>query len=160
MGVLVDIGAKKKEGLIEVGEWLEDGAFPLDFQESAKAMVGQRIKARVLRLRGVDLFLTRQSGTMERPELRKGRNKEDDIMGLASASPGKWFSGQLIGMAPWGVYVSFREWPGGRVQGLVHKSTFPDGFAAEARIGQRIKVRIVDVDAAKPAIALSMREPQ
>lgn len=160
MGVFVDIGAKKKEGLIEVGEWLEEGGFPEDFQEAAKKMIGQRISARVLRVQGTNLFLTRRSGAIERPQLHKGQNKEEDIMSFAEVSPGKWFSGQVIGMAPWGVYVSFREWPGGRVQGLVHKSTFPDGFASEASIGQRVSVRIVSVDPAKKAIALSMRKPQ
>mmetsp|Transcript_31585 Transcript_31585/g.98222 ORF Transcript_31585/g.98222 Transcript_31585/m.98222 type:complete len:269 (-) Transcript_31585:767-1573(-) len=116
-GVFVDIGARKKRGCIELGEWLEAGGFPLDYGEAAKAMIGQRISARVVRIRGTDVFLTRRSGSIDRPELRRGQNQKEDIMAFADVSPATWFSGQVVGMAPWGVYVSFREWPAGRVQG-------------------------------------------
>lgn len=159
MGVKVDIGIRGKTGLIEIGEWLEDGGFPLDFQ-AAKGMVGTRISARVLRIRGVDVYLTRRSGSLERPELKRGQNKKEDILAYADVSPSQWFAGQVVGMAPWGIYVSFRQWPAGRVQGLVHKSSFTDGFASEVSVGQHVRVRVVGIDAAKPSIALSMREPE
>lgn len=158
LGVWLDIGAKKKKGLIEVGEWLEDGGFPVDF-DKAKELIGQRLSARVLRFSGVDLFLTRRKGELERPLLKRGLNNESDVLAFVKVPPQKWFSAQVVGMAPWGVYATFREWPGGRVQGLVHRSHFAEGYAAEALVGQRIRVRILDVDLTKLAIALTMREP-
>jgi len=174
-GAWLDIGAAKSTGggknaVIELDEWLEEGGFPTDYDQVKKSK-GNTISARILELRamgkaGGQVFLTRRSGNLTRPKVfrvtkTKG-NQFDDLKLVAGLKPDAWINGQIVKFAPWGVYVGFRpSHPkrDTRVEGLVHTTHFADGFAAKAAVGDLIQVRVLDVDASKGTIALTMREP-
>lgn len=168
-GVWLDIGAAKSTGggkmaLIELGEWLEEGGFPA--YDKVKESKGTKMSAKILRLNsGGTISLTRRPGNISRPEVfRANRTRGmqfEDLRIVAGFKPDYWIDAQIVGFAPWGVYVGFRpsrDKPGCRVEGLVHSSHFVDGFAAKAAIGARIKVRVLDVDVSKGTLALTMRD--
>jgi len=158
MGVWVDIGVEKKKGLIAVGEWREDGGFPLDWP-NITAIRGTTVSARVLDVRRSDIFLTRRSGDLKRKRYAPIRLNRTATLEWAAVSPTSWFTGRVVGMAPWGVYVALQRWPSPYVQGLVHKTSFAEDFPSQATVGQQVKVRVVNVDTIKLSIALSMRDP-
>jgi len=159
MGVFLDIGIKKKKGLIEVSEWLEEGGFPVDYFDSARKLIGKTISARVLRKKGTNVFLTRKLGELRRPRILRGKNMEEDVQTFATMPPDRWFTGQVISMAPWGIYASIREKPGERVEGLIHRTNFVEGFAESASLGQQVRVRVVSANMSTCSLALSMRTP-
>jgi len=170
-GAWLDIGASKSTGggrmaLVELSEWLEEGGFPADYQK-VKDSKGTTISARILRLKsGGQIFLTRRPGNITRPDVfRVNRTRGmqfADLRIVAGFKTDYWQDAQIVGFAPWGVYCGFRpsrDKPGCRVEGLLHTTHFADGFAAKAAVGDRIKVRILEVDVSKGTLALTMRQP-
>jgi len=168
-GVFIDAGFKGKNPLIEVAEWndKEDVGFPKNYFEEAKAMIGKKMTARVLRVRGIDIFLTRRPGPLKRKFLNRADRKKDQVddeavLSFLDVPPATSMKGQVVSMMPWGVYVSMmsRNWDDKRrVEGLLHMSHFAEGFAEQVELGQEVRVRVLQVDPAKANLLLTMLEP-
>lgn len=69
-------------------------------------------------------------------------------------------SGRVVRLVDFGAFVDI----GARADGLLHVSQLPSGYASHPRevlhVGDRIRVRILGVDARKRRISLSMRESE
>jgi len=73
---------------------------------------------------------------------------------LAACSPGDLLDGVVSGVVDFGAFVDV-----GGVSGLVHKSQIPGSFDPRTsfKIGQRVRCRVVSVDAVKNRLSLSLR---
>lgn len=78
---------------------------------------------------------------------------------LASLTVGEWREGKVTSVVPFGAFVDI-----GGIDGLVHISQLGvSGYVEKAenvvQPGQTVRVRVVEVDAERQRIGLSMREP-
>ena len=82
---------------------------------------------------------------------------KDDIQTIEDLHPGMKLEGVVANVAAFGAFVDI----GVHVNGLVHVSALADHFVKdpfkEVRVGQVVKVTVLDVDAARQRISLSMR---
>lgn len=147
LGVFVDVGAKTN-GLLRVTEMQE--GFPGDKISLKK---GDVVTVRVLDKNEQGKFsLTMRPGALPRPTPELGHD-------VARFLVPDWFDAEVDHMTTWGAFV--RVWPGNGqapILGLLHKEQFREGFADEATIGSKIKVRVVAADTLKGRIDLSMIE--
>ncbi|CAM5182371.1 Transcription accessory protein OS=Castellaniella defragrans (strain DSM / CCUG 39792 / 65Phen)OX=1437824 GN=BN940_12831 PE=4 SV=1 [Castellaniella denitrificans] len=96
-------------------------------------------------------------GRDPRPEFKTAKFKEGvhDIKDLA---PGMVLEGVVSNVANFGAFVDI----GVHQDGLVHVSALADKFVKDprdvVRVGQTVQVRVLEVDAARKRIALSMRK--
>lgn len=77
-------------------------------------------------------------------------------------SPSEWLEGTVTGIQTFGAFVAITPPEGGEPsQGLVPLKELQDGFVADVgdvvKIGQRVKVRVLSVDAAQGRMSLSMK---
>ena len=139
-GVFVDIGVGK-DGLVHVSE-LAEGR--IEKAEDA-VTVGQTYTFKVLE---VDADGTRISLSLRRAQ--RGQR-------LAQLEKGQIVEGTISGMAPFGAFVDIGV---GR-DGLVHISELSDqrvGKVEDAvKVGDTVKVRVLDIDSGSKRISLSMR---
>jgi small subunit ribosomal protein S1 len=89
-------------------------------------------------------------------EERERRRRE----ALAGLTVGEWREGKVTGIAAFGAFVDL-----GGVDGLVHVSQLGSGGFVErvedvVQVGQVVRVRVVEVDADRGRVSLSMREPR
>lgn len=147
LGVFVDVGAKTN-GLLRVTEMQE--GFPGDKISLKK---GDVVTVRVLDKNEQGKFsLTMRPGALPRPTPELGH----DVVRFLVPD---WFDAEVDHMTTWGAFV--RVWPGNGqapILGLLHKERFREGFADEAAVGSKIKVRVVAADTIKGRIDLSMIE--
>ncbi|CAE8637288.1 unnamed protein product, partial [Polarella glacialis] len=152
-GYYVDIGAQR-EAIIDAAE-LTDG-FPRKGQHTLR--VGQSFSARVLRVTDGRAYLTRRSGSLDRPALR-GYNRPDvsKFAGLVADAP--WLEAEVSGMALWGIFVVLRP-PGHdeQVEAMVHSSQFTEDFINTASLGQSVRVKLLGTDAEKEKLELTMKD--
>ena len=82
---------------------------------------------------------------------------KDDIQTIEDLHPGMKLEGVVANVAAFGAFVDI----GVHVNGLVHVSALADHFVKdpfkEVRVGQVVKVTVLDVDAVRQRISLSMR---
>lgn len=73
---------------------------------------------------------------------------------------GMIFEGQVTGMQPYGAFIAL----GNEVQGLIHVSEIQDGYTKNIRsilkIGEQVRVQIIDIDEYSQKISLSLRTLQ
>jgi uncharacterized protein len=83
----------------------------------------------------------------------------DDIQTMADLQPGMTLEGVVTNVANFGAFVDI----GVHQDGLVHISQLADRFVKDpkdiVKVGQVVKVRVVDVDEKLKRISLSMRSP-
>lgn len=95
-------------------------------------------------------------GLDPRPEFVTARFKEG-VETLSDVKPGMILEGTITNVAAFGAFVDI----GVHQDGLVHISELKDGFVqdphAVVQSGQVVKVRVLDVDADRKRISLSMR---
>lgn len=82
---------------------------------------------------------------------------KDDVQTINDLQPGMKLEGVVANVAAFGAFVDI----GVHVNGLVHVSALADHFVKdpreEVRVGQVVRVTVVDVDPARQRIGLSMR---
>ncbi len=98
----------------------------------------------------------RESGKTAAPRAR-GMRINPMVGSLADLRPGMELSGVVANLASFGAFIEL----GLGTQGLVHLSELSDEFAASSSevvgVGQRVTVRVVEVDQARGRISLSLR---
>jgi uncharacterized protein len=84
----------------------------------------------------------------------------DDVRALEDLKPGMELEGVVTNVTAFGAFVDV----GVHQDGLVHVSQLADRFVKDphdvAKVGARIKVRVLEVDLARKRIALSARSPK
>ena len=95
-------------------------------------------------------------GRDPRPEFKTARFKED-VHTLADLLPGMTLEGVVTNVANFGAFVDI----GVHQDGLVHISALAEKFVKDprdvVRVGQTVTVKVLEVDAARKRIALTMR---
>lgn len=151
--VNVDIGANG-ETLLMMEEFCD--GFPLEGWPPA---TGTKVTVRILERTDKDVLVTMRPGDFDRlPPSPKGSK---DVSIFKEVDSEQWFNGEVQGMAAFGVFVLVQP-PGDdeQVVGLLRKEGFADGFAPTAERGEKIRVRVVDIDSKKKRMGLSMRDPE
>ncbi|NKF23600.1 Tex family protein [Solimonas marina] len=96
-------------------------------------------------------------GRDPRPEFRTA-TFADDVHEISDLKPGMVLEGTVTNVAAFGAFVDI----GVHQDGLVHVSQLADRFVKDphevVKAGDVVKVRVVDVDAARKRIALSMKK--
>ncbi|HEY1013909.1 MAG TPA: S1 RNA-binding domain-containing protein, partial [Herpetosiphonaceae bacterium] len=157
-GVFVDIGVGK-DGLVHISE-LAEGR--VERAEDA-VTVGDSYTFRVLEVdpegQRISLSLRRaQEGYQERPRGGGGggggRRREANLDGI---EPGAILDGTVNGIAPFGAFIDLGV---GR-DGLVHISELSEGRIGKVedvvQVGQKVQVRVLEVDPSSKRISLSLR---
>lgn len=93
-----------------------------------------------------------------------GGRRTVDLSPFTKVDPNQWLTGKVSNIASFGAFVEVTPPNGGLAQqGLVHVKQIKDGYvedvAAEVRVGQEVKVRVVSVDLATNKLSLSMKNP-
>lgn len=149
-GCFVDVGAER-DGLVHISRASDR------FVDDMEALVqpGQAVKVWVVDVSPdgkLALTMVRARALDER--------EAADFSSFRALAADDWLEGIVATVADYGLFVSVVPPDGGpSVQGLVHISQIKEGFcehpAEEARVGQRVLVRVVDASGAK--LKLSMR---
>lgn len=96
-------------------------------------------------------------GRDPRPEFRVAR-LQDDVQHIADLRPGMRLEGTVTNVAAFGAFVDL----GVHCDGLVHVSQLADRFVKEpsevVKVGDIVQVTVVEVDAQRQRIGLSMRK--
>lgn len=148
----VDVG-KGREVDLTAGE-LRDG-FPV---ESARLKTGDEITARVLRIVDRRVWLTRRSGSLDRPPWEYDKLKSRRVSAFVGVPSNKWFFGEVVEMSLFAVWVKLTpDIEGEPCVGMVHKDEFYGDFVDRASYGMQVRVRIVKVDEGRNTIDLTMK---
>ena len=150
-GVVVDVGLR---GFVPLSQLLSIGA--IDVRErgvpaSVKALVGQRLKVRVLEAdpRRDRLILSEKAATQQLRRDRKAR-------GTTELSEGDSLRGTVVGVTAYGLFVDV-----GVTDGLVHRSeiTWQKGVEPTSlhTLGTVVKVVVIGVDRGRQRISLSIK---
>ena len=95
-------------------------------------------------------------GRDPRPEFETA-HFDPDIQTMADLKPGQQLNGVVTNVANFGAFVDI----GVHQDGLVHISEMADRFVSDprevVRVGEIVKVRVIDIDLARKRIQLSMR---
>lgn len=151
-GVFVDIGVGK-DGLVHISELAESR---VEKAEDA-VTIGQSYTFRVLEVdsqgQRISLSLRRaQEGYQEKPKAPRRREANLDAI-----APGTILDGKVSGLAPFGAFIDLGV---GR-DGLVHISELAEGRVGKVedvvKVGDAVKVRVLEVDPNSKRISLSMR---
>lgn len=151
-GVFVDIGVGK-DGLVHISELAESR---VEKAEDA-VTIGQSYTFRVLEVdsqgQRISLSLRRaQEGYQEKPKTPRRREANLDAI-----APGTILDGKVSGLAPFGAFIDLGV---GR-DGLVHISELAEGRVGKVedvvKVGDAVKVRVLEVDPNSKRISLSMR---
>ena len=151
-GVFVDIGVGK-DGLVHISELSENR---VEKAEDA-VTVGQSYTFRVLEVdtgaQRISLSLRRaKEDFQERPKAPRRREVNLDVI-----APGTVLDGKVSGIAPFGAFVDLGV---GR-DGLVHISELSEGRVGKVddvvKVGDPVKVRVLEVDPDSKRISLTMR---
>jgi uncharacterized protein len=95
-------------------------------------------------------------GRDPRPEFKTATFQED-VQQISDLKPGMWLEGVVTNVANFGAFVDI----GVHQDGLVHVSQLADKFVKDphevVKAGQVVKVKVMEVDAPRKRISLSMR---
>ena len=84
----------------------------------------------------------------------------DDVTGMEHLKPGMQLEGVVTNVTAFGAFVDI----GVHNDGLVHVSQLSDQFVADpsavVKVGQKLTVRVLDVDLARKRISLTAKKPQ
>lgn len=159
-GLMVDVrvpGSRfLQRGLVHASE-LREG-----YVEDAtkEAEVGAEVQVRVLE---VDPKISRIACSMREDHSSIWRSGTQDLSEFARLPLSTWLPGVVERTAPFGLFVGVKPpiGSGQRVQGLVHSSCIREGFvedpASEAKVGEEVKVRVMNLDLAGGRMLLTMK---
>jgi len=156
-GCFVDVGAEK-EGLVHISQ--VSGTYVEDIE--AVVEPGQMVTVWV---RNINIEQGTLSLSMLRPSDPDAAASDDmDEFTFKGVDPKEWFQGTVVSITDFGLFLTLSRVEGGPASyGLVHISNIREGFvehpAEEATVGQKVRVRVVDVPE-DGRIKLSMREPR
>lgn len=139
-GAYIDVG-EGTVAFLETGEF-KDG-FVVDGLGCKKR---DNITARVLDLHEGRLYLTKRSGSLERPSRYRG--KIHNVAAFKGLRPDTWFDGEVQGMNSNGLYLAIEHPSGGKVVGFLHKSEFLDDIVDDPTKtvrGGKLRVRLLRV---------------
>lgn len=122
--------------------------------DNLESYVGQILETQVL-----EMDRARNSVVLSRKDMLQESRRAEREKFLATTSPGDFKEGEIISMAHFGVFVDL-----GGMDGLVHISEMswkhihhPSDIV---KIGDKVKVQILDIDAESDRVALSMKSTQ
>ena len=150
-GVVVDVGLR---GFVPLSQLVSIGAINTHepgVPAVVKALVGKRLQVRVLEAdpRRDRLILSEKAATQQLRRDRKAR-------GTAQLAEGDVLDGIVVGVTSYGLFVDV-----GIADGLVHRSeiTWDRGVEPTSlhRLGDAVKVKVVDVDRGRQRISLSIK---
>jgi small subunit ribosomal protein S1 len=150
-GVVVDVGLR---GFVPLSQLVSIGAIDTrepGIPESVKALVGKRLRVRVLEAdpKRDRLILSEKAAAQQLRRDRKAR-------GSAQLSEGDVLSGTVVGVTSYGLFVDV-----GVADGLVHRSeiTWEKGVEPTSlhRLGDGVRVVVVGVDRDRQRISLSIK---
>eukprot|EP00929_Paragymnodinium_shiwhaense_P007876 TRINITY_DN111796_c0_g1_i1.p1 TRINITY_DN111796_c0_g1~~TRINITY_DN111796_c0_g1_i1.p1 ORF type:complete len:278 (+),score=47.21 TRINITY_DN111796_c0_g1_i1:57-890(+) len=149
-GYFIDIGADVS-GFLEVGEFRN--GFPLGWPYRINQTVAVRVLEKTLDGR---IFLTMRSGPLDRPDKMAGR-QFGDVTPFREVPEKEWLEAEVVDMSTFAVFVKVDSPLGGEaVKGMVHKSQFKKGFADYVAFGDKVRVRVSQVDEERGHISFSM----
>ncbi|CAK0910432.1 unnamed protein product, partial [Prorocentrum cordatum] len=171
------VGQKYKgivKSMTEFGAWVDIGAVSrglLHISRIAKHRVhsvqdvldeGQEVDVWICGLReGKKFGLTMVEGRLDAGRVED--KSRGDLEAFVGISPDEWLVGVVQGIRPYGVFVTLTR-GGSTSRGLVHVSRLSDGFVedveGEFRVGQEVKVRVIDVDVTAGKMGLTMQSLQ
>lgn len=158
-GCFVDIGAAS-DGLVHISEL--SAGFVSDVTEVVSE--GDAVSVRVLKIdeekKQLSLSLKPEGAAKGPPRKKGGGGKKkagaDELRKYLEADPQEFIDGTVRTVLSWGAFVNIAE----GVDGLVHISRVADGrvedLEAELSPGDKVKVRVVEVDLEKATLALAM----
>eukprot|EP00633_Aureoumbra_lagunensis_P000435 CAMPEP_0197286360 /NCGR_PEP_ID=MMETSP0890-20130614/1788_1 /TAXON_ID=44058 ORGANISM="Aureoumbra lagunensis, Strain CCMP1510" /NCGR_SAMPLE_ID=MMETSP0890 /ASSEMBLY_ACC=CAM_ASM_000533 /LENGTH=355 /DNA_ID=CAMNT_0042754629 /DNA_START=41 /DNA_END=1108 /DNA_ORIENTATION=+ len=158
-GCFIDIGAQS-DGLCHISEL--SSKFVEDINEVVS--VGDTVTARVLKIdekkKQIALSLKPESSESSPPRGRRGNKPKkagaEDLRKYVTADPAEEIDGEVVTIKPFGAFVRIED----GVDGLVHISRIADERVNNVedfvQIGQKVKVRVIDVDLDKVTLALAM----
>jgi small subunit ribosomal protein S1 len=150
-GVVVDVGLR---GFVPLSQLVSIGAIDVHehgVPEPVKALVGKRLKVRVLEVdpRRDRLILSEKAATQQLRRDRKAR-------GTTELTEGTVLSGTVVGVTSYGLFVDV-----GVADGLVHRSeiTWEKGVEPTTLhpLGKVVKVVVIGVDRERQRISLSIK---
>jgi len=156
-GAFVDIGAES-DGLVHISE------LSTEFVSDVSAVVtqGDSIKVRVLSVDEAKKQLSlsvKPEGAAASPQRGGGRPKKagaEELRKYLDADPEEFIEGTVRSVLSWGAFVNIAE----GVDGLVHISRVSDDRVEDLESmlseGDKVQVRIVDVDLEKGNLTLAM----
>lgn len=166
-GAFVEIavpgGESMAQGLVHITQ-IKNG-----FVENVEdeVSVGQAVKVRVLSVDAesgkIGLSMKEPgSGGDDRPPRAK-KTQQKDVQAFSSMPDDEWVTGTVKNIVKFGAFVEVSPSGGGpSAEGLVHISQIQDGFLEDPstvlEVGQEVKVRVIEVDADKGKVGLSMKE--
>lgn len=149
----MDVGTEL-HGMLKMEEFAE--GFPLQGWPPA---LGQQLQMRILNMDRKGFGLTMRPGSLQRPP-RKPKGRKGSVDPFTRVSAGKWLDGEVQGMTKWGVFVDVIPPSGGPpFAGLVHRDTLTEDVAKTLVVGNKVKVRVVDVDRDRGRLSLTLQEP-
>ncbi|CAE7030624.1 unnamed protein product [Symbiodinium natans] len=154
-GWFVNVGSEKP-AFLEFEEACD--GFPMEGMSTW--LRGSTLTARVLENDGEKIWLTKRSGSLERPERFRVSPDESQIAEFSGISPTEWVDAVVCGMFPKGAWVKMTA-PSTRsdFRSLLRKEHFTESFVEQSHVGMKIKVRVLKVDAGQKQLSLSMLEP-
>jgi len=157
-GAFVDIGAQS-DGLVHISE------LSTEFVSDVNAVVkeGEAVSVRVLKVDEAKKQLSlslKPEGAAAAPKRNGGGRKKkagaEELKQYLEADPQVFVEGTVRTVLSWGAFVNIAE----GVDGLVHISRYSDerteDLEAELSAGDKVQVRIVEVDLEKATLALAM----
>lgn len=151
-GAFVDFGWDK-EGLVPRSK-LKDGRVEEEVEDLVK--VGQSVKVWISEI-DKDNRLTLSMSPGKVFKVSRG-----PVARFKDYSSSEWLEGTVTGIQKFGAFVAITPAEGGEAsQGLVGIRELKDGFVADVgevvKLGQKVKVRVLDVDITRDRLALSMK---
>ena len=125
-------------------------------------LIGQRIKAKIIDLdETANKLILSEKAVSEKEKLAQIEGA------LGKLEVGGEYSGVVTGITPFGVFVQISIGPRGKevpVEGLVHISEVAwekvDDLNALLKVGQEVKVKVIEVDQKAGKLALSLKQLQ
>jgi len=127
---------------------------------SDEAEIGDEVKVRVVKVHGSRLSLS-----LRPPPPKRKPDFSRMISTFERLGPTDWIEGRVHHIVPFGAFVEVEPLEGdGVVMGLLHVTEMQEGFVEDpaqvVQLNQKLKVRVISVDAASGRLALSMKEPR
>lgn len=154
-GCFVDFGGEK-EGLVPRSK-LTDTFVP-DLKTEDVVEEGKGVTVWISEVNGDKVTLSMSKNKIGRPQARRG---PPDVSGFEGISDQELLDGTVVSVMGYGAFVEVEPPSGPSAQGLVHITQIKDGFVEsvedEVAVGQKVKVRVLEVDSDAKKLKLTMR---
>jgi len=144
--------------------WDEDGDEPAKVRPKSMRLDGERWPFKAGQQ--MDLWVAKLMPDENKLSLSMyegGDAPPEDMSAFMGADPLEWQTGTITNVLKFGFLVSVKSPAGATTKGLVHCTKIRDGYvndvADEGEVGQKVQVRITDVDMHRGRVSLSMKEP-